>query len=698
MLSNINISFTNSSIYSDVCENSIELEEQYKKKFKNNNDKDKDNKSENIKLNNISENKENNLFNNFNNNKDKDKEEIINKLKKENVINEYILNKNINYENINNINLSNINIIINNNNKKEIKENNISNNNNFSKFELNDKSNKSIEFNENISDEIDKNIHINKYENEKEKENNIVGEIDIKNKNIQKINISESFSKNFNNNKFQENKILKKRQSNFSSFSSNLDINFSNDFENNITIINKNNKKEIDNKTIVEKQNISNKSSSESSSNYIEFANNFIKFEDISYNQIDLNYLQNLRCIDIKYKKKEKKYLKTLLELQNFYIDNSPVRVIKLSEDGQYLSAGLKSGKIKLFEIIGYDFNKFEKSYNKKNIIEYLYFIKEKPYRVLEGHKEDVIDLSWSPFYHYLLLSSSIDGNVILWNINLLPENSKIECFNHEKIVTCVSFSPTDENIFITGCLDKIVRIWNLENILNENKSKNNIYSNKFEKYKMKYFNIEEKITAIQFYPYGNKIAIGTHNGKITIFETRENLEKTDNNEDKYFYYKGSFTCRNRIGKNSFGKKITSIQFINKNEAVISSCDSRIRLISMNDGKKLCKYKGHINEDSMIKSSIDHNFDIIISGSEDGFCYVWDIYDSDEDNKNSNYEYFKPYKHDKVQCSLIVPEKIYCNFMKKIIKITNKLMITSIIINATNNGRLEVLLNIDDEN
>ena len=47
--------------------------------------------------------------------------------------------------------------------------------------------------------------------------------------------------------------------------------------------------------------------------------------------------------------------------------------------------------------------------------------------------------------------------------------------------------------------------------------------------------------------------------------------------------------------------------------------------------------------------------------------------------------------------SLIVPEKIYCNYMKKIFKITNQLMISSIIINATNKGRLEVLLNIDDE-
>jgi WD40 repeat protein len=154
-------------------------------------------------------------------------------------------------------------------------------------------------------------------------------------------------------------------------------------------------------------------------------------------------------------------------------VDNSTIRVIKLSEDGKFLSIGLKNGKIKLYEIIGFDYNKFLLSYNKENIMEYLNFVKEKAYKSLEGHKEDVIDLSWSPFYYYLLLSSSVDGYVILWNVNLEEQKAKIECFNHEKIVTSVSFSPTEKSIFITGCLDKIIRIWDISSLLDENDSKN---------------------------------------------------------------------------------------------------------------------------------------------------------------------------------------------------------------------------------
>ena len=113
---------------------------------------------------------------------------------------------------------------------------------------------------------------------------------------------------------------------------------------------------------------------------------NNCKFENISYNQIDLNYLKHLRTIPIKSKKKGKRYLKTLLELQNFFVESSDIRVIKISEDGKYLSVGLENGKIKLYEILGYDYNKYESSYNKKNIMEYLNFIKEKAFKSLEGH------------------------------------------------------------------------------------------------------------------------------------------------------------------------------------------------------------------------------------------------------------------------------------------------------------------------
>ena len=704
MLSNINISnlensFSKTSIYSDACENSFQVEQQYIKIHKSDNINNNEikslnennfvnvNKSEELKLlNKIFENNDldNNIFsnecltqNNLNGKNKDTKEKMIN-----NINNRYIINKNINCNNINKINLSNVNIII--NNDKE-KNENINNKGLDNILEISKKI-------KNISSKSIKSLNTINNNNTK-RENKSLYEIDNKNENCGKENLEKekldkdlNININIDNSKSIMQNNIKKNNLNFSSMS-NIDLNALNDFQN-LTIITKKKKKGANNslsKSIVVAPNKSLSFSSNENSFYK------LKFEDISYNQIDLNYLKHLRIIPIKYKRKGKKYLKILLELQHFYVDNSTIRVLKVSEDGKYLSVGLQNGKIKLYEIIGFDYTKFLVSYNKKNIMEYLNFIKEKAYKSLEGHKEDVIDLSWSPFYYHLLLSSSVDGYVILWNINLEEQKSKIECFNHERIVTSVSFSPTEKNIFITGCLDKIIRIWDINSLLEENESKSNINQNNYdiyEKYNKDYFNIEEKITSINYFPTGDGIAIGTHNGKLIIYELKG---------DKYFY-KASYSCKNRIGKNSFGKKITSIEFVNKNYGIISSCDSRIRLLSMNDGKIIYKYKGYLNENSMIKSCIDYNYDIIITGSEDGFVYVWNIYNQDNIKTNTNYEYFKPYSQEKIQCSLIVPEKIYCNYMKKIFKITNKLMILSIIINATDKGRLEILLNIDDEN
>ena len=704
MLSNINISnlensFSKTSIYSDACENSFQVEQQYIKIHKSDNINNNEikslnennfvnvNKSEELKLlNKIFENNDlnNNIFsnecltqNNLNSKNKDTKEKMIN-----NINNRYIINKNINCNNINKINLSNVNIII--NNDKE-KNENINNKGLDNILEISKKI-------KNISSKSIKSLNTINNNNTK-RENKSLYEIDNKNENSGKENLEKekldkdlNININIDNSKSIMQNNIKKNNLNFSSMS-NIDLNALNDFQN-LTIITKKKKKGANNslsKSIVVAPNKSLSFSSNENSFYK------LKFEDISYNQIDLNYLKHLRIIPIKYKRKGKKYLKILLELQHFYVDNSTIRVLKVSEDGKYLSVGLQNGKIKLYEIIGFDYTKFLVSYNKKNIMEYLNFIKEKAYKSLEGHKEDVIDLSWSPFYYHLLLSSSVDGYVILWNINLEEQKSKIECFNHERIVTSVSFSPTEKNIFITGCLDKIIRIWDINSLLEENESKSNINQNNYdiyEKYNKDYFNIEEKITSINYFPTGDGIAIGTHNGKLIIYELKG---------DKYFY-KASYSCKNRIGKNSFGKKITSIEFVNKNYGIISSCDSRIRLLSMNDGKIIYKYKGYLNENSMIKSCIDYNYDIIITGSEDGFVYVWNIYNQDNIKTNTNYEYFKPYSQEKIQCSLIVPEKIYCNYMKKIFKITNKLMILSIIINATDKGRLEILLNIDDEN
>ena len=459
-----------------------------------------------------------------------------------------------------------------------------------------------------------------------------------------------------------------------------------------------------------------------------------IDINNIKQDEIDLDFLKKkLRTIPAKIHKisnERNRYIRNLIEIQNFFIEDSPIWIMKMSHNYEHLATGSKSGSIKIFNLLGYNSEELELIYNKNNVIKYFRLISEKPILQLNKHTKDIVDLSWSPFNFNLLLSASLDHYVILWDVSK-NDNNIIKKFDHKDIITCISFSPTNPNVFITGCFDRFIRIFTIDdsiifndnnnnessfdnynifsknrniNILNDSKStfnvKNNIKNkintinsniddNNLDDQKFNlpnYFNIDEIITSVAFFPEGNKIAIGTHNGKILVYNIFPKVS-----------YAYSFVCRNRLGKYSGGKKVSSIIFTDRNKALITTADSRIRYISMIDGKLLCKYKGHNNLNSMIRGSPDLCNDYIISGSENNFCYIWSLFNREnKEIKNYRYEYFRSFSRENIYCSLILPEFCYVNYIKKIYKYTTKINIFSVIVNATDNGRLQVLLNAEE--
>ena len=310
------------------------------------------------------------------------------------------INKIINHNNINNVKLSNINIIIN-------KGDNFYKQYNSDTKNLSEK-NKRYNLEDNLSFNIKKEAQLenkSKFDNEENKENDEneksrENEIDnnsedkcindnneeinetLNVKELTKMNNNSKDSKDIDKSKEELNDLSMNKNKDKKSYnlsSNNLGINSLKEFDN-VTIITKKKKKDKNttNNSITKSFNSYNENTS-----FLSFANtllvNSIKFDGIGNNEVDLDFLKSLRTIPIKYRNKNKKrYLKTLLELQHFYIDDSEIRVIKISEDGRFLSAGMRSGMIKLFDIIGYDYNKFELSYDRQSALNYLHFINEK--------------------------------------------------------------------------------------------------------------------------------------------------------------------------------------------------------------------------------------------------------------------------------------------------------------------------------
>lgn len=71
------------------------------------------------------------------------------------------------------------------------------------------------------------------------------------------------------------------------------------------------------------------------------------------------------------------------------------------------------------------------------------------------------------------------------------------------------------------------------------------------------------------------------------------------------------------------GNKITSIEFLNKNEILISSNDSTVRLLDAQNYSVLSQYSGARNEDELNKLSFEGVSDTILISSEDHKVYLW---------------------------------------------------------------------------
>lgn len=253
------------------------------------------------------------------------------------------------------------------------------------------------------------------------------------------------------------------------------------------------------------------------------------------------------------------------------------------------------------------------------------------PVQRFTDHEKDIVDLSWSETG--FLVSASMDKTARLWH----PTRSKcLRVFRHADVVTSVEFHPKEDRYFLSGGFDKKIRIWNIPNGR-----------------VVEWAQSPHVITAATFQPDGKYIAAGLFDGKV-IFYSLEDLKL------KYFT---QITAKNRRSKR--GKKVTGLTFLPqlsedkvetqvlsmesprntkkkainkaadfmksftspkrkaKQQLLITTNDSRLRLVGTNDFCMVRKYKGHLNSSLQIKAKFSESGDFIISGSEAKTCNIW---------------------------------------------------------------------------
>jgi WD40 repeat protein len=89
---------------------------------------------------------------------------------------------------------------------------------------------------------------------------------------------------------------------------------------------------------------------------------------------------------------------------------------------------------------------------------------------------------------------------------------------------------------------------------------------------------------------------------------------------------------------------VTSIDFLDDAQFLVTTNDSRLRLYSLDDYKLRTKFKGTKCEKYPIRSSFSHNYMHIICGSEKGDVIIWNLEPMNQranSNRNSSLESFK---------------------------------------------------------
>lgn len=345
--------------------------------------------------------------------------------------------------------------------------------------------------------------------------------------------------------------------------------------------------------------------------------------------------------------------------------------IAKFSPNDKFLATGGSDGILRVYKINIMDSDNHNSSF--AGIDPDFQVMDPNCYRYV-GHKFDIIDLSWFKDSK-LLLTSSVDKTVILWNVE---SKELVKIFEHSDIVSCISFHPFVDEFFASGCFDKIIRIWDI----NETKVVDWVQTN-------------DLITAITFSPDKNHLLVGFFKGTIKIYRTDQGKLK----------FAMEITCKNAFswGKvNKVGKKVTAILFTEEDEFLVMTNDSRMRLIDFKNYETKVKYKGHSSGKYHIQPSYNALKELILLGSEDGRVYVWNkttdyvsqINPIQKKNRNTSYESFKPFSKANTTCSVWLPFPALKKYKEKVLSIWKDIYVDNLMILFSSDGKIKVLGNL----
>lgn len=192
--------------------------------------------------------------------------------------------------------------------------------------------------------------------------------------------------------------------------------------------------------------------------------------------------------------------------------------------------------------------------------------------------------LCWNTYYKSMLATSDYEASVIIWDAFY---GRKLNIFQeHEKRCWSVDFNKVDVNLVASGSDDAKVKLWstNMERSIVTINSTANICSVKFNPKSMYHLAFSSADHSVYYFDLRNT--------KVPVKIFKEH-----------------------------NKAVSYVKFLNENELISASTDSKIKLWNTDQSTSLHTYKGHMNEKNFV--GLTCNNDFIACGSENNSVYVY---------------------------------------------------------------------------
>jgi mitogen-activated protein kinase organizer 1 len=181
------------------------------------------------------------------------------------------------------------------------------------------------------------------------------------------------------------------------------------------------------------------------------------------------------------------------------------------------------------------------------------------------------------------------DKEVFLWDVTAARILRKFEGHTHR--VNTVTFNK-DDSVLISGSYDQTIRLWDMRS---RSREPIQILSD-----------CKDSVSSVDVSEYD--IVAGSVDGHLRTYDIRTGEYHSDN----------------------ISKPITNVCISHDNRCVVASVlGGAVALVDKASGNILHTYQGHLHENYSMQSSLIYNDSYILSGSEDGHAYVYDLLSGD---------------------------------------------------------------------